>query len=99
MTNSKINFPHLILENPEKRTFLHVPTALFIRPLILISTGGKMNKSLPQITREKTPTTIRNFLPIVSIYLESTVSATSEHRRAHGTETCNHSSVHIDAAE
>lgn len=42
---------HLILENPEKRTFLHVPTALFIHPVILIAPCDKMNKSLPQITR------------------------------------------------
>lgn len=42
-----------------KKTFLHVLKALFIHPLILKSICGKTNKSLPQITRQKTPTTIR----------------------------------------
>lgn len=47
MTNSKINFPHLILENPGKRTFLNVLKALFIHPLILTSICGKIKQIPP----------------------------------------------------
>lgn len=64
-----------------KRTFLHVLTTLFIHLLILILLYMWSNEEIPpQITRQKTPTSI---LPVVPIYLES--AASSDHFGIHVT--------------